>query len=122
MFMNLEPEADKPYGTCKTCGADIADYEAMQKHFSETLGGPERGSHTIQVVNPTRQERIEQNIDRIVNDSVMEALDKIDREVGEDRSITLEEATTALRHHDTFLEMWDEEYVPEIQDERESTP
>lgn len=115
-MLNLEQEEGKPYGVCMSCGTEIADYDAMQAHFSETMHGTTRGSHSIRVTNPTREERVQQAIDRIVYDSIEDALSKLEREVGYGRAISLDEARKALRHHETFLEMWDQEYADDIND------
>lgn len=103
----------KPYGTCLDCGVTLQTKEASRQHHMDTL--PERAdatgkrvSHSTQVLNPPREDRLASHIGRIVNDALEHANKDLEELEDLDGGYTIQEITQALRHHSEFHDAWKE--------------
>lgn len=109
----FDPKPDEPYGTCK-CGETVATRDAMSAHFkavADANGGRAGGSaHSVRITNQTREERIESELENIVESAVRDIMDELDRLIDKG-DITEDEATEATKSVDIDLfDQW-KEYV-----------
>jgi len=72
----FDPDPDRPYATCTQCPEVMQDETAMRAHFKATMQGGR--SHRVSITNPTRTERIEQELDRIADDALYEFTNGLD--------------------------------------------
>lgn len=71
----FDPEPGKPYAICRTCKVELAEREDGEKHMTDTDKGD--GSHVIAIKNPTRKQRIQNEITRLAEDAVYEFVDLV---------------------------------------------
>lgn len=107
------PEQNAPYGKCNDCGLVLATQEESRQHHMETL--PEhpdesgrRVSHSTQVLNPSRQEKLASHIARIIEDALYQANEDLEELEDLDGGYTQDEIKTALRHHADFHTAYEE--------------
>ncbi|VXB23595.1 hypothetical protein [Citricoccus sp. K5] len=106
MTDQFEPTPGQPYGKCNDCGAVIDSQADGRKHMSETFEqakaeGRSKG-HSISVLNPSREGRIQNAVDRIVQDAIDDALEDL-----EDLDLDDDEIGEALVWHSSFRDAWD---------------
>jgi hypothetical protein len=100
------------YGMCTTCEIDIPTEQDGEAHMSETMKvAKDKRSHSIRVLNPSREHRIESAVEDIIDAAISTAMEEID-DLVQDGSFTEEEATEALRYQGKFSDAW-EEYLAE---------
>jgi len=93
---------------CSTCNIEIADRDAMRAHFAETMIG--NHSHSVRITNPTRHERIVNELDRLAEDALHQFVEEA-WEMADD-GVTDEEITEAMRMVDgDFEDAWRERSV-----------
>lgn len=98
-----EPDPTKPYGSCSTCGKEVTDRDAMLAHFGETRQGGQ--SHRVRVTNPTRIERIGNELDRLVEDALDDFIREANRLLDD---VSKEEITEAMQNvHGDFTAAWE---------------
>jgi len=107
---NQDPGAD--YGKCNTCGIalpteqDASDHREATLEASKVAGGSK--SHSTRTTNPSREDRIENNIGSLIEGAIQDVLSSIDDLIAADH-ITEEEAVAALKlQHVDFLDEWKE--------------
>lgn len=74
-FTRFNPDPDKPYGTCVTCGIELATTEEAQEHRSATVkpvtdGAVVARGHRTRGTNPPRDERVRHYIEQVLEDAV----------------------------------------------------
>lgn len=108
MAMNrFDADEDAPYATCATCDEKLSAKADARTHLDATLGQSSGRSHRIRITNPTRAERIEHEIERLVADATDAFVSDLQQLVDE-RSITPEEATTGVAQWSEFADAWKE--------------
>lgn len=105
--MSTETQAF-PYSRCLDCGAEFADRPAMHAHFDETrpaeLG---KSSHSIQVVNPTPEERARSRVVSEIDDALYDCMRNLERLI--DRgTISKEDVAMTLSSYPDFSDAWDD--------------
>ncbi|MCI4659615.1 hypothetical protein [Cryobacterium zhongshanensis] len=103
---------DQPYGTCQTCGIEIATETMKDEHFASTMkddaGKTVRRSHSILITNPGRADRVESAVGDLVDTAITDALDELEGLIA-DEHITREEATAAIARWSEFADEWSRE-------------
>jgi hypothetical protein len=91
-----DPEPDKPYAVCSTCGEVHHTREDMNAHHRATT--PEGGgtSHSASIQNRTREERIRDAVEWMADSAMTDLLDEIYGLINQD-GITEEEVTEATK-------------------------
>lgn len=101
----FDPKPDEPYGTCR-CGETLATRDAMSTHFNavrDANGGRAGGSaHSVRITNQTRDERIESELESLVEDAVQNIMDELDRLITKG-DLTEDEAAEATKSVDIDL-------------------
>lgn len=107
----FDPRPDEAYGRCLICDLELPTELVANEHMSETLEaaktdaqGNARG-HRVRVSNPTRAQRIEMEVSRIVDSAIDDAMNELDRLSGD---ATSKEIHTALGGNFEFQEAWEE--------------
>jgi len=90
----FDPDPDKPYGSCETCGEAVADRPAMSAHFAATRATSGR-SHTVRVTNRTRTERIEDALEELAESALYDFTESTSWLTND--GVTEEEITEAVR-------------------------
>lgn len=105
----FDPDEGKPYGKCLTCGIDLATDADAKAHRTETAeaahAAGKNGGHGTRTLNAPRAERIENEVDSLVQDAYESFVEELQKLVN-GRHITEAEATTAVFHFDGFDEAW----------------
>ncbi|WP_424462988.1 hypothetical protein [Pseudoclavibacter helvolus] len=107
----FDPVEGKDYSVCSTCGETFATEALSDEHLR--LTGPRTNpgvsrSHSVSIRNPSRENRIRNRLDDIVDEAVREATGQFWDLVNADH-VTAEEVTKALVFHDDFGDTWREE-------------
>jgi hypothetical protein len=111
MKNRFDPYPDSDYAKCQDCGKELALKEFADDHLRETReSSSNKHSHTVRILNPSRQSRIDTEISHIIDDAIQNALEDVDRLV-EREEITEEEASKALLWHDGFHDEWIENWM-----------
>jgi hypothetical protein len=110
---DFNPEPGALYARCSDCGKALADEASVRTHSEETMkptgeAGVTARSHRVRILNPSREQRISGEVDRIVGDATQAACDDLWRLV-DDGDLTEDEVAVALRWHDDFSEAWEED-------------
>ncbi|HEX7352525.1 hypothetical protein [Brachybacterium sp.] len=129
-FTRFNPDPDKPYGSCVTCGLELATTEDAQAHRSATVEPVNDGAvvargHRTQGTNPPREERVRRYIERVLEDAaednhdidfstrtftvtdsaVDEAIEALLRDA-ERGDLAYPEITANLKHEHEFYDAW----------------
>lgn len=100
----FEQLLDTPYARCRDCDTTLKTKSDCNDHLTSTSDdNPDRRSHRVSILNPTRTERIRARMSTIVDDAMTAAFEKIDSLVRDD-SLTTEEARAALGFWPDFQE------------------
>jgi len=97
---------DKPYAACEGCDTNFPAPADMKAHFKETMTGGK--SHRARITNPTRAERIVNELDNLAEDALYEFVNKAQDLIEE--GVTEEEITEAMRSVTAdFADFWEQE-------------
>jgi hypothetical protein len=111
MKNRFDPTPDGDFAKCQDCGETLALRQFADDHLKETReAAANKHSHTILILNPSRQSRIETAVSHIIEDAIQEGLEEVDRLIA-DEEITEEEATKALLFYDGFYDEWIENWA-----------
>lgn len=101
----FDPIEGKNYGKCGTCNLDIATEQDSDDHMAATANSVKtihgQASHSITVHNPSREERIEQFVENLVEEAIREVSDKLYDMVQEGKFDTAE-VLEGLNKYDDF--------------------
>jgi hypothetical protein len=101
--------AGEPYGRCKTCELDVETQALAERHMDETMkaatGENLRESHSITVLNPSRERRIGRAVESVIDDAILDAIDEL-KELVEHDHATQEEITAAIGRWSDFADEW----------------
>lgn len=107
----FNPMPDDAYGVCRTCDIDLATEQVANIHMNATMAEAmakgENGSHAVRVLNPSRESRIESEVDELIDEVTSDLMSKIEDLVYRNH-ITEDEAKMALRHHSDLADAWEE--------------
>jgi hypothetical protein len=92
MTRRFDPRPDASYANCIDCEATLATREELDQHLADTM--QDRGSHVVQITNPSRQERIERELINLVEEALDDWVSNVEDLQGD---VTQEELTTAMR-------------------------
>ncbi|MCT1835020.1 hypothetical protein M3D63_09580 [Kocuria palustris] len=75
----FEPDPDQPYGRCQDCAATFQDRAQLQEHLDATYRArSEKHSHKIWISNPSRLERIERRVHRLIETAMRAHIRELD--------------------------------------------
>ena len=94
MSQTFDPDPDKAYAECITCGISLTTEDDGNAHMQETRLGANR-SHSIRVTNPNRDTRIRSRVERFIEAATERAMEDMDRLV-DSGDVTEDEIKTAL--------------------------
>lgn len=119
----FEPQEGMPYGKCSTCEEEFETKDLAYDHMSNTTplneDGEGKRSHSISVINAPREDRVKHEVSQIVDDSITDALNRLDGLVST-KELSFDEVRDALKSHWDFGDAWIEEYgVEEGEDDAE---
>lgn len=122
------PRPGEAYAWCDHCPAQLQSRAEADAHMAQTKGTRKNGSasHRIRIVNPTRPERVQQQIDTLLTgylatgfgvidlhtrefelyDWTREAITEDLGDLVERGDVTRLEVSTALDEHPDLLELW----------------
>ena len=100
----------KDYGHCMDCDTTFANRAEMYEHLSATVV-PNDKSHGGRVTNPTRAERIQQELSLLADNALSRYLDNIDELTR--HGVTEEEITEALKSVDIDVSYGWADYLQE---------
>lgn len=129
-----DPQPGLAYAVCETCQVDLDDQPSAREHMSATVApvsgepGVTARGHRIRIINPTRSERVQRQVEQILTDAVEEEPGEVDirsreleiteaavelaveklQEAVERGDAAHGEITEALRHQMEFLDAWRE--------------
>lgn len=74
-FTRFSPIPDKPYGSCVTCGIELATKDDASTHMRETMKPVKEGSvtargHSTRATNPPREDRVRRYIESVLEEAV----------------------------------------------------
>lgn len=107
----FNPDVDKTHAKCKDCDAELESPGQVTEHLNYN-------KHTVSILNPTRERRIESEVSWIVDNAITDALDELDNLIRRNH-VTRAEITSALKWFSDFGDAW-AEYATDEEDEEEN--
>lgn len=109
-YKSFNPDPDKPYSRCDTCGIELATEKDSRQHQRETLAAEEtvfgeRRSHTVSITNPTREQRIRSDIAGLVSEALNDLFEELE-ELLDTTDASVDEISNALGAYPDVLEAW----------------
>lgn len=105
---SYDPDPDKPYGECVTCGVSLATQEDAKAHRADTRPANMGSSHSTRSTNPSRTERIESELQRLADDALYDFVDQAEDLL--DDGVTEDEIKAAMRMVDAdFSDAWEKD-------------
>lgn len=101
----FDPDPAAPYGRCLGCGVVVASEGDASTHLLAGAGAG--GGHGVRVENPSRQRRIELEVDRLLDDALQGLFSRVDDLVARG-DVTEAEASGAFSRHPDIAEAWEE--------------
>lgn len=88
---------DVPHGHCVDCDQTMPTHEDARQHMDETLKqSTTRQSHRIRTTNPSRQDRVRNAVEAIIEEHMHDMCREID-DLIDQRDISQDEADTAVQ-------------------------
>jgi hypothetical protein len=103
----FDPKPGRIYGKCRDCGIEIATQELSRQHLDGTSSKHGSRSHSVIVLNPSRQSQISSHIAWRLDVAINAAFEDLMRDV-ERGDLTVEEISGEMYSYPDFSDGWDE--------------
>ncbi|MGP7812386.1 hypothetical protein [Glutamicibacter soli] len=103
----FDPEAGKDYGRCRDCDLTLETREDAESHMHSSMQDDGRGgraSHSVSVLNPPRQARIDSEVRWAVSGALDDAVAQLERLL---RDASEDEISSALSGYPDFRDAWE---------------
>lgn len=117
----FNPTPGEPYGQCKDCDVLLETQKDSREHMSNTRQATETASgkgrsHTVTILNPSREERIRNRMDTYVERAIEDLFDDLER-LARNGEATYTEIKEGLFWHDQIQEAWADAFADELYEE-----